>query len=217
MRVSDKHVSEWRRNGPVMTGNGRPVADLDPFVVRKGADETDGEFVRFEATMYPHPDSDGAVDLPHERWGLDNDFEHVNPRQDERFEVLSGRLRAVYDGVDRELTAGESVTIPAGTRHRHWNPAAEPARVVWERRPARRTEAWAESVYALAQAGLTDENGIPENPLRSAVIFDEYPDDTYPASVPVPLQKLAFSLLASVGRRLGYEATYAREEIDDLA
>jgi hypothetical protein len=42
-----------------------------------------------------------------------------------------------------------------------------PIRVVWERHPAFRTEAWAESVDALAQAGKTDDEGVP-SPLQIA-------------------------------------------------
>jgi hypothetical protein len=59
------------------------LTHANPFVVSRGAEETDGEFVRFESTMYPG--SDGAsAELPHEPWGLDNDFRHVHPDQEER-------------------------------------------------------------------------------------------------------------------------------------
>lgn len=202
---------------PIMTEAGQDSSTADPFVVRKSTEETGGEFVRFEATLYPHPGKSASrVDLPHERWGLDNDFEHVNPSQDERFEVLSGKLRVVFDGEERTLTDGDEVTIPANVPHRHWNPTGDPARVIWERRPANRTEEWAESVYALAQAGKTDEDGVP-GLLQLAVILDEYPDDTYPTTMPVGVQKALASILAPLGRAAGYEATHSREELDGHA
>lgn len=188
------------------------LRDATPHLVRKSADETDGEFVRFESTIHP---GDGDADLPHEPWGLDNDFRHVHPNQTERWEVVSGRLRISVDGDERTLTAGDDAVLPEDVPHRHWNPTAEPIRVVWERRPAFDDEEWAESVYALAQAGETDEDGVP-SPLQIAVWIDTYPNATaYPAVLPVSLQRFGASLLAPVGRRLGYDATYERGEVDN--
>lgn len=193
-----------------------PLQEADPHVVLKGAEETDGEFVRFESTMYPAADAANAEpDLPHERWGLDNDFEHVHPEQEERWEVRAGELRVAFEGTERTLTEGEAITLPADVPHRHWNPTAEPIRVVWERRPAYRAEEWAESVYALAQAGRTDEDGVP-GLLQSMVLLDEYSaENPYFASAPVVVQKAVASLLAPVGRLAGYDATHARETVED--
>lgn len=191
------------------------LTDLNPHVVLKGPAETDGEYVRFESTMYPGPDTERNVtELSHERWGIDNDFEHVHPEQEERWEVQSGELRISFDGTERTLTEGEEIVLPAGVPHRHWNPMDDPIRVVWERRPAFETVEWAESVYALAQAGKTDEDGVP-GVLQSVVIFDEYSiENPYFAAVPVSVQKAAMALLAPVGRLAGYDATHSREDFD---
>lgn len=192
-----------------MVEDDRDLTDVNPHLVRRSADETDGEFVRFESTMYPR-ESSSAPDLPHEPWGLDNDFEHVHPDQTERWEVLSGVLRIEVDGDERTLTEGEEATLPAGVAHRHWNPTDDPIRIVWERRPAFRDEEWAESVFALAQTGATDEDGVP-GPLQIAVWIDTYPGATaYPAALPVTLQRAVASALAPLGRALGAEATYTR-------
>ncbi len=40
--------------------------------------------------------------------------EHVHPRQDERFEILSGTLRYRVGGVEREAGAGDELVIPKG-------------------------------------------------------------------------------------------------------
>lgn len=198
-----------------MRGGTRAVAEQEPFVVTKGADETDGEFVQFEATVCPPPGEDLAVDVPHERWGLDNGEEHVHPEQEEWFEVLAGELRVQYDGTTRTLTEGDEIALPADVPHTHWNPTNEPARVRWERRPALDSEEWLETAYVLAQAGRTDEDGAP-GLLQTAVTYDEYPDDTYLTAVPVGVQKALATVLAPIGRRLGLQATYSREELDDL-
>lgn len=197
-----------------MADEQRDIAEMDPFVVTKSAEETGGEFVRFEATVYPAPDVAGPEpDLPHERWGLDNGLEHVHPKQEEWFEVLAGELRVELEGRTRTVTEGEDLALPEDVPHRHWNPTPEPVRVRWERRPARQSEAWLETAYTLAQAGKTDETGAP-GLLQSAVVYDEYPDDTYLTQIPVGLQKALAPLLAPIGRLAGFEATHTREDLD---
>lgn len=192
-----------------MSGESFDFDAADPHVVRATPAATDGEYVRFESTLYPVSE-DAGVNLPHERWSLDYSFEHVHPRQDERWEVVAGELRVAVDGEQQTLTAGEELTLPAEVPHRHWNPADSPARVIWERRPAFDDADWAESLYALAQRGDVDDDGVP-GLLQLAVITDAYPDaSVYLASVPVGLQRLAFSALAAVGRWLGYEPTHTR-------
>jgi mannose-6-phosphate isomerase len=44
----------------------------------------------------------------------------------EHWFVLSGRPVVTLEGVDREVTPGEAVDVPAGTAHRIANPGAEP-------------------------------------------------------------------------------------------
>src|SRR2546423_792703 len=61
--------------------------------------------------------------------------EHLHPRQEERFEVLEGAIRAIVDGAERRYHAGETFDVPAGTRHQMT--ADEPSRLRWEVRPAR--------------------------------------------------------------------------------
>jgi quercetin dioxygenase-like cupin family protein len=72
------------------------------------AAETDGEYARFEMWLAPPPSSHGPM-------------RHVHPEQEEYLAVREGRLGLWHDGDVRELTAGESVIIPAGDPHRFWN------------------------------------------------------------------------------------------------
>lgn len=68
---------------------------------------------------------------------------HLHPDQDEQFEVLTGHLAVIVDGVERRLGPGERLDIPRGTPHRMWNPdPASPAQVSWTTAPAGRTEEW---------------------------------------------------------------------------
>src|SRR5262249_15578452 len=72
--------------------------------------------------------------------------EHLHPRQDERFEVLEGTVRAVVDGQERRYEAGDAFDIPARTPHQM--AGAGPARVHWEVRPALRTAEFFERAYS---------------------------------------------------------------------
>jgi quercetin dioxygenase-like cupin family protein len=58
--------------------------------------------------------------------------EHVHPK---RFQVISGRLGARVDGVERTLAAGDEVSVPAGTPHDWWNAGDEDASVLVEIAP----------------------------------------------------------------------------------
>jgi quercetin dioxygenase-like cupin family protein len=70
---------------------------------------------------------------------------HLHPKQDERFEVLEGTMRAVVDGGERAYSAGKAFEVPAGTPHQM---AAEgPTRTRWEVRPALRTAEFFERLY----------------------------------------------------------------------
>lgn len=52
--------------------------------------------------------------------------EHVHDHERETFRILRGVLRIWIDGTPRDLTAGQSVTVEKGQRHRFLNPTKEP-------------------------------------------------------------------------------------------
>jgi mannose-6-phosphate isomerase-like protein (cupin superfamily) len=92
---------------------------------------------------------------------------HYHPSQDERFEVLSGRIHAVIDGEERWFDASETFDIPAGTSHQM---AAEgPTRIRWQVRPALRTAEFFERFYDAL------DNGFPEGTTREEFLA-EYSD-----------------------------------------
>lgn len=193
------------------------LAEADPAEITMRSEETDDEFARFEFTVHPSPDMSGQEDtLSHRRFIMDNPDEHVHPSEEEFIEVLSGEYGVAFEGTDHILAAGDEITVPMNTAHRHWNPTDQPIRVAHEHHPAaRKSEAIFETLYALAQADRTDEKGIP-NLLQFAVINKAYPGHVYRTDLPISVQKLLFTLLAPIGRLAGYEATYTRDDIEDL-
>jgi mannose-6-phosphate isomerase-like protein (cupin superfamily) len=78
---------------------------------------------------------------------------HLHPAQDEEFEIRSGRLTAVVDGVKHELDPGYKLQIPRGTAHKMWNPGDETATAVWRTRPAGRTADWFATIDRLTAGG----------------------------------------------------------------
>jgi quercetin dioxygenase-like cupin family protein len=98
-------------------------------LLRTGA-QTGGELLEMEAAY------GGTGQIPPE---------HFHPRQEERFEVLEGEIRAIVGGTERRYGAGEAFDVPAGTPHQMT--ADEPARMRWEVRPALRTAEFFERLY----------------------------------------------------------------------
>lgn len=138
------------------------------------------------------------------RWGPGGPAPpHYHPDQDERFELLEGRLRTRVEGEERELAAGEVLEIPRGARHQMWNPHEEPARALWQTRPAGRTERWFRSIDALHRSGRVRANGMP-GPLASGSLLREYRDVFRLAVGPGVLTRPLISVLGLVGRARGY-------------
>lgn len=78
---------------------------------------------------------------------------HLHPAQEEHFEVRSGQLAAVVDGVEHTLRAGDTLDIPRGAPHKMWNPSDERAVALWLTRPAGRTAEWFRTVDRLGAGG----------------------------------------------------------------
>jgi mannose-6-phosphate isomerase-like protein (cupin superfamily) len=131
---------------------------------------------------------------------------HYHPRQEERFEVLSGELHALIGGEERNLKVGETLVIPRGIPHSMWAQEAG-TRVNWQTRPALKTEAFFETLWGLAKDGKTNDKGVP-NLLQAAMIAQHYAQEYRLVSPPRLVQKVLFGSLAEVGRLLGYEAQY---------
>lgn len=194
-----------------MSRNGLDFAAVEPFVIAERPEDTDGEYVRYEATIHPALDADAPeVDLDHERFLLDNPDEHIHPHIEEVVEVLAGEYAVEFEGTEHRLSEGEEITIPKNTAHRHWNPTARPVRIAHEHHPPMDSVAFGEAMWALAQDGKTDEKGTP-NLLQFAVLMEAYPGIAYIGGVPIPIQKAMFAVLAPIGRLVGYEAEYRRE------
>lgn len=165
----------------------------EKIIFRKTAQDTGGELLKADVMMKPH----GFVAA-----------EHIHPLQEERFEVLAGTVKFRVNGVEREVGAGETATVPPKTPHVWWNDGDDEAHVLVEVRPALRFEEFFETFFGLAQAGKVDKKtGLP-NPFILALVMREFEKEIYLAKPPVAVQKMLFGVLGAVGRLLGYEGRY---------
>lgn len=155
------------------------------------SNDTDGEFLRFELFAKPGGGSPAA---------------HIHMRQSESFEVIAGRMRCRAGGEkEKDIHAGDSVTIMPGEPHVRRNSGDEELRAIVEFRPAMNTETFIENMWGFARDGRKRAGkGVP-GIFQLAVWFaGTYEGENYLEKPPVPIQKILFALLAPVGRRLGY-------------
>ena len=170
-----------------------PVTGLRT-VFRKTARETSGELLQVDWIGEP---------------GWTTGPDHVHPRQEERFEVLSGKLGLRVEGAEHVLGEGEVIVAPAGSAHAAWNASSDnEVHALIDFRPALRTETAFETLAGLARDGKTNRAGVPKNPLQLALILREFEKEIYFVRPPLVVQRVILGALAFIGRLLGYRAEY---------
>jgi uncharacterized cupin superfamily protein len=81
---------------------------------------------------------------------------------EERFEVVSGELSFLAGRKWQTARAGETVVVPAGTRHAYRNDGAEQARGVCRASPPQTLQEFLEEAAAMARAGKLTRQGLPK-------------------------------------------------------
>lgn len=148
------------------------------------AADTNGELLDMEATYEPNGK-------------LNPGIQHYHPSQDEHFEVVSGSMAVLMDGVERAYTAGEAFDVPRGTVHTMANIAEEPAVVRWQVRPAMNTEDFLATVWS---AEYEQDHSL----YRTAMLVRHYNRTFRLAKPAYPFQVVLFGLFALIGRLRGY-------------
>lgn len=162
------------------------------LILRKTTDETNGELLEMEASYNPNSSRPPL---------------HYHPYQEERFQVLSGAFRVKVGEAEHTYHAGDAFTVPAGTPHWMHNVSNEEGRLLWQIRPAMKSQEFFATMWGLAADEKTDADGVP-GILQLAVILSAYRDEFRASSPPYFVQRLLFALLAPIGRLIGYQARY---------
>jgi mannose-6-phosphate isomerase-like protein (cupin superfamily) len=160
---------------------------------RKTAADTGGELLQIDLELSP----DGHVP------GM-----HVHPAQEERFEVVSGRMKFRKGMRTVEAEAGDVVVVPAGTAHKFSNTGDETAVVRVEVRPALEMERLFETTVALAEEGRTTKKGMPK-PLDLVLFVSEFRREVRGPGSPGWVQRASLAPLAWFARRRGHAERYA--------
>jgi quercetin dioxygenase-like cupin family protein len=160
---------------------------------RKTAADTDGELLEIDVELTP----DGHVP------GM-----HVHPAQEERFEVLSGKVR-FRKGLRRiDAEAGDVVVVEPGKAHKFQNLGEEGAAMRVQVRPALEMERLFETAVELAQEGNVTRQGMPK-PLDLALFVEEFKDEVRGPGSPGWVQRATLAPLAWIARRRGRAERYA--------
>jgi quercetin dioxygenase-like cupin family protein len=160
----------------------------EKLVFLRTAAETDGELLEVEVTYLP------AREEPPE---------HYHPFQTERFEVLTGSVRARIGGETVTFDAGDSFEVLPGVVHSMCNAGDDVMRMRWQVRPALKTEEFFEAVWSLAREGKVDARGKPRL-LPFAIIARAYDREFRLARPAHAIQKIVFGILSWFGKRRGY-------------
>jgi mannose-6-phosphate isomerase-like protein (cupin superfamily) len=169
-----------------------PVSGEKITFIQTAAD-TDGELLEIELELSP----DGAVPGA-----------HIHPEQEERFEIVEGKM-AFRMGLKKIVAGpGDVVTVPAGARHKFSNGGDEPVEVRVEVRPALKMEDLLCNTVALATEGKTNRKGMPK-PVHLALFVREYENEVRAPFPPPAVVRALMAPLAAIGRARGHAERYA--------
>lgn len=130
---------------------------------------------------------------------------HVHPTQEERYEVVSGTMIVIEDGIEHTLRPGESRTVPPGVPHTYRVGGDTELRFRTQHHPGSRFETYMEEIWRMATVGGVAGPDSPGAMLRFATVVDAFPDVLILASRGQRITMKAFALL---GRALGYPSSY---------
>ncbi|WP_052273123.1 cupin domain-containing protein [Flavihumibacter solisilvae] len=134
---------------------------------------------------------------------------HYHPVQTELFTVISGELTVRLSGKPVILKQGEQLEIKPKTVHSMWNNSCEQTVVNWKVQPAMNTEYFMETTAGLATEGKTDPEGMP-GILQSALMANHFSREFRMATLPFPIQQIAFIFLVPLAILFGYKAVYSK-------
>ncbi|MBV9001795.1 MAG: cupin domain-containing protein [Solirubrobacterales bacterium] len=169
-----------------------PVSGERITFLRTAAD-TDGEYLEIEVELTP----DGAVP------GM-----HVHPRQEERFEILSGNVRFRKGLKKIDAKAGDVVVVEPGKAHKFNNAGEETAAMRVRVTPALDMERLLETAVGLAQDGRVTRKGMPW-PLDLALFVREFKNEVRGPGAPGWVQRASLAPLGWLARHRGRAERYA--------
>ena len=171
----------------------------ETLTFRSTRESSNGELFRAEVVMQP---------------GTYVTRSHVHPSQEERFVVLEGKFGWCIGTKSGVAGPGETLVAPIGVPHHQWNAGDTPIRFYYEHRPALESaEIFFETQFGLSRDGKLKKKDSDFPLLQGAVLLEVVSDFIRPTNPPVWLQKIAFPVLAPIGKMFGLRARYKRYQL----
>lgn len=138
-------------------------------------------------------------------------FEHIHLRQDEIFHVRRGEIRLLAAGREVTARAGESVTVPRGSRHIAFNDTGEALECTVEYRPGLDHLEMAQCFAGLTIDEDHDEKGAVNIPKMGFFLKHmRCRAMTRPTNIPAPVFGLALNAFYLIGLIRGWKKDFVR-------
>ncbi|MDA8324196.1 MAG: cupin domain-containing protein [Actinomycetota bacterium] len=132
---------------------------------------------------------------------------HAHPEQEERFTVITGRMRFRVAGRRVIASPGDVVRVPPGTVHHFANAGSVSAIVAVQTRPALSMRDLLETAAAMAQDQHRRARRLP-NLFDLALFMREFEREVRAPYVPRALVRAVLAPLAWLAARTGMDARY---------
>ena len=127
---------------------------------------------------------------------------HRHPRQEEKFEVITGELSYRLGQSTGVAGPGDEIIVPAGTDHDWWNAGDSVCTAHVTVTPPGRFQEMIGAVWGLAIQGRTNDYGAPK-PLDGILLAEAFADEAVFLSPPPAVQKLMARVAAPLIRATG--------------
>jgi mannose-6-phosphate isomerase-like protein (cupin superfamily) len=138
---------------------------------------------------------------------------HIHPLQDETYEVISGNLTYLLDGVKHIAPAGTTVCLPRGVSHQHYSEGPEDAVTIQTMTPGLDFDYLLEGIFGLGSEGRGLE-GL-SNSLHALVWLARLKSGFVRGDFPSWFQKGIARIAAPILELMGYRAAYKRFSGED--
>lgn len=138
-------------------------------------------------------------------------FAHTHPTQDEVFHVHEGEMRVLVNGREQIVSAGQTVTVPRGAKHRASNNSHGALVCTLEYRPGLDSYKVFQCFGGLCIDGDLTRGGIP-HPLKMLYFLGKLNTQTLaiPSYTPAPFFWLGIKVFYLMGKLLGWEKFYKK-------
>jgi mannose-6-phosphate isomerase-like protein (cupin superfamily) len=133
---------------------------------------------------------------------------HIHPLQDETYEVISGNLTYLLDGVKHVAPAGTTVRLPRGVPHQHYSEGPEDAVTIQTMTPGLDFDYLLENLFGLGSEG----RGITAigNTLHALIWLKRLKCGFVRSDFPAWFQRGVAAIATPILELLGYRAVYQR-------